>query len=67
MTVEDVIHDFAVAENDLPRDSMRWALDNWDAALPRFREMLALRRRRRSQQGNCGRAVLHHPPYRRKT
>ena len=40
MNIDDVVHDFAVAGDDLPRDSMRWALDNWDAALPRFIELL---------------------------
>src|SRR6202040_2010164 len=40
MNIDDVIHDFAVAGNDLPTTAMRWALDNWDVAVPRFQELL---------------------------
>jgi hypothetical protein len=40
MTIDDVIENFSSAGNDLPEASMRWALDNWDAALPRFLALL---------------------------
>jgi hypothetical protein len=40
MTVDDVIHDFAHTGSTLPVASMRWALDNWEAAAPRFIELL---------------------------
>jgi uncharacterized protein len=40
VTVEDVIRDFATAGRKLPRAAMRWALDNWDTAGPRFVELL---------------------------
>src|SRR4051812_13023802 len=32
MDVESAIRAFASAGHDLPRDVMRWALDNWDEA-----------------------------------
>ena len=34
MDVESAIRAFASAGHDLPRDVMRWALDNWDEAAP---------------------------------
>ena len=34
MDVEIAIRAFASAGHDLPRDAMRWALDNWDEAAP---------------------------------
>src|SRR4051794_18353625 len=34
MDVETAIRAFASAEHDLPRDTMRWALDHWDEAAP---------------------------------
>lgn len=34
MDVENAIRAFASATHDLPRDAMRWALDNWDDAAP---------------------------------
>jgi hypothetical protein len=34
MTSEDMIRDFATTGCDLPRASMRWALDHWDEAGP---------------------------------
>ena len=34
MDVEKVIHALASAGDNLPRDAMRWALDNWDEASP---------------------------------
>ena len=34
MDVETAIRAFASAGHDLPRDAMRWALDNWDEAAP---------------------------------
>ncbi len=40
MNIDDVLRDFATAKHDLPKASMQWALDNWDAALPRFHELL---------------------------
>jgi uncharacterized protein len=40
MKIDEVIRDFAVTGSTLPRDSMRWALDNWEAAAPRFIELL---------------------------
>ena len=38
--VDDVIRDFATAGADLPRASMRWALDHWDMAGPHFVALL---------------------------
>src|SRR5277367_1426056 len=40
MNPDEAIRDFAVAEDDLPRDAMRWALDNWEVAGPRFVALL---------------------------
>ena len=40
MNIDDVIRDFAITGNTLPRTSMQWALDNWEAAGPRFIELL---------------------------
>jgi hypothetical protein len=34
MDVENAIRAFVSAGHDLPRDVMRWALDNWDEAAP---------------------------------
>ena len=34
MDEEKAIQAFATARRDLPREAMRWALDNWDAAAP---------------------------------
>jgi hypothetical protein len=34
MDVEKAIHEFATAGDNLPRDAMQWALDNWDEAAP---------------------------------
>ena len=34
MDVETAIRAFASAGHDLPREAMRWALDNWDEAAP---------------------------------
>ena len=39
MTLDDAIASFA-APGDLPRNGMRWALDHWDEAGPRFLAML---------------------------
>jgi hypothetical protein len=41
MILDDIIRDFATCRNVLPRASMRWALDHWDEAGPRFCELLA--------------------------
>jgi hypothetical protein len=40
MNIDDVLRDFATTGNTLPRASMRWALDHWDAAAPRFLDLL---------------------------
>jgi hypothetical protein len=40
MDVENAIRSFANAGHDLPRDAMRWTLDNWDDAAPRLLEAL---------------------------
>jgi hypothetical protein len=40
MNTDDVIRDFATTGGTLPRASMQWALENWDAAVPRFIELL---------------------------
>ena len=40
MNVEAAIRAFASAGNDLPRDAMRWALDNWDEAAPTLLDVL---------------------------
>lgn len=42
MNLDDLLHDFSTAKNDLPTASIRWALENWDVALPRFKELLQL-------------------------
>ena len=34
MDVEVALRAFASAGHDLPREAMRWALDNWDEAAP---------------------------------
>lgn len=36
MTTDDAIRDFASAGDALPREAMRWALEHWDVAGPRF-------------------------------
>jgi hypothetical protein len=40
MNIDEVFDDFASADGDLPRASISWALENWDAALPRFLDLL---------------------------
>ncbi len=40
MDIEDVVRDLSIEGGGLPRASMQWALDNWDAAEPRFIELL---------------------------
>src|ERR1700733_6262362 len=40
MNVDEAIHYLAIAEDTLPRDAMRWALDNWEVAGPRFVALL---------------------------
>jgi hypothetical protein len=40
MDVENAIRSFANAGHDLPRDAMRWTLDNWDDAAPGLLEAL---------------------------
>src|SRR3954470_20923039 len=40
MDVETAIRAFASAGHDLPRDAMRWALDNWDEAAPGLLEVV---------------------------
>ena len=40
MTVEDALDEFAAAGEALPRAAMRWALDNWAQAAPRFLALL---------------------------
>jgi uncharacterized protein len=40
MNIDDVLHYFAIATHDLPKASIQWALENWDAALPRFLPLL---------------------------
>jgi hypothetical protein len=39
-STDDVIRDLAEVRNRLPETSIRWALDNWDTAAPRFIELL---------------------------
>src|SRR3712207_8407291 len=41
MDVETAIRTFASAGHDLPRDAMRWALDNWDEAAPMLLDMVS--------------------------
>src|SRR5882757_7610554 len=40
MIVDDVIRDLATTDGFLPEEAMRWALDHWDQAGPRFISML---------------------------
>jgi len=40
MTLDDAIADFALASDVAPFAAMRWALDNWREAAPRFLTML---------------------------
>jgi hypothetical protein len=40
MDGENAVRSFANAGHDLPRDAMRWTLDNWDDAAPRLLEAL---------------------------
>jgi len=39
-TLDDAIQAFAEAADGPPNDALRWALDHWDAASPRFLAML---------------------------
>jgi uncharacterized protein len=39
-TVDDAINAFAEASDRPPNDALRWALDHWDQASPRFLRML---------------------------
>ncbi|HLY58832.1 MAG TPA: DUF1186 domain-containing protein [Stellaceae bacterium] len=50
MTIDDVIADFATTGSTLPVESMRWALDHWDEAAPRFVALLA----RAADGEDCG-------------
>jgi len=40
MTLDDALRDLATTDNELPCDAMRWALDHWDEAGPRFLTLL---------------------------
>lgn len=40
MNLDDVLREFAEAGNNLPRDSMQWALDHWDETAPPLVQML---------------------------
>ena len=39
MNVDEAMRRFA-DRGEFPRDALQWALDNWDAAMPRFHELL---------------------------
>jgi uncharacterized protein len=39
-TVDDAIGDFALALDEAPNNALRWALDHWDKASPRFLSLL---------------------------
>ena len=41
LTIDGVIEDFRNADHEVPRESMQWALDNWDIAGPRSLELLS--------------------------
>jgi uncharacterized protein len=40
MNVETAVRAFASAGNNLPREAMQWALDNWDEAAPELLSVL---------------------------
>jgi hypothetical protein len=40
MTVDDALQAFETAGNVLPEEAMRWTLDHWDEAAPRFLALL---------------------------
>jgi hypothetical protein len=40
MEVETAVQAFASAGNNLPREAMQWALDNWDEAAPELLSVL---------------------------
>jgi Protein of unknown function (DUF1186)/SEC-C motif len=40
MTLDEALRDLVAAESELPRAAMRWALEHWDEAGPRFLALL---------------------------
>jgi uncharacterized protein len=70
MDVETAIRAFASAGHDLPREAMRWALDNWDEAAP---GLLAVLERfadgtdRSEEAANAAFFILHLAGERRET
>jgi uncharacterized protein len=70
MDVESLIRTFASAGHDLPRDAMRWALDNWDEAAPGLLGVLgrfADGRNRSEEAANALFFILHLAGERRET
>jgi uncharacterized protein len=70
MDVENAIRSFASADHDLPRDAMRWTLDNWDDAVPGLLEALerfANGRDRSKKAANAAFFILHLAGERRET
>src|ERR1700733_5531754 len=41
LTIDGVIEDFRNADHEVPRESMQWALDNWEIAASRCLELLS--------------------------
>jgi uncharacterized protein len=70
MDVENAIRSFANAGHDLPRDAMRWTLDNWDDAAPGLLEALerfANGTDRSKKAANAAFFILHLAGERRET
>ena len=70
MDVETAIRAFASAGHDLPRDAMRWALDNWDEAAPGLLgvlERFADGTDRSEEAANAAFFILHLAGERRET
>jgi hypothetical protein len=70
MDVENAIRSFANAGHDLPRDAMRWTLDNWDDAAPGLLEALerfANGTDRSKKAANTAFFILHLAGERRET
>ena len=70
MDVETAIRAFASAGHDLPREAMRWALDNWDEAAPGLLgvlERFADGTDRSEEAANAAFFILHLAGERRET
>ena len=58
MTLDDALRDLAATGNALPRDAMRWSLEHWDEAGPRFVALLDAYARKQDRCERTERALF---------